>query len=192
MVPALVLAAGASSRMGSPKALLRVAGRTFVATILDALRDAGVASTVVVVRPDSSEVVAEIGRTGFGRAIQNARADEGQLSSLLAGLDAVDAPAVRGVLVTLVDVPLITSGTIRTLLDRAAVSPAPIVRAVHRGRHGHPVVFARDVFGALRAAHPAIGAKAVLRAFPVEDVEVDDPGVIADVDTPEDYERILR
>ncbi len=192
MVPAVVLTAGASSRMGSPKALLGLEGRTFVARILDALRDAGVPSAVVVVRPDSSELVAEIGRTGFGRAVENARADEGQLSSLLAGLDAVEAPTVRGVLVTLVDVPMITSATIRTLIDRAAVSPAPIVRAVHRGRHGHPVVFARDVFGALRHADPAIGAKAVLRAFSVEDVEVDDPGVTADVDTPEDYQRMLR
>jgi molybdenum cofactor cytidylyltransferase len=193
MIPGIVLAAGASSRMGRPKALLQAAGMTFVRRILGALRDGGVVSAVVVVRPGAPQLVEEIGRAGFGRAIENPRADEGgQLSSLLVGIDAVDGREIPGVLVTLVDVPMISSATIRTLLDRAAVSPAPVLRAVHRGRHGHPVVFKREVFAALRAADPAIGAKAVMHSLEVEDVEVDDPGVTEDVDTPEDYERLQR
>jgi molybdenum cofactor cytidylyltransferase len=77
------------------------------------------------------------------------------------------------------------------LLARAAASPAPILRATHEGRHGHPVVFRRAVFAALRAADPAAGAKPVVRALAVEDVEVDDPGVLRDVDTPQDYDRLL-
>jgi len=113
------------------------------------------------------------------------------LSSLITGLDTADAPGVSGVLVTLVDVPLIRPSTMRTLIARADASPAAILRAVHRGRHGHPVIYKREVFAALRAADPAVGAKAVMRAIPVEDVEVDDPGVLQDVDTPEDYRRLL-
>jgi molybdenum cofactor cytidylyltransferase len=191
MIPGIVLAAGASSRMGRPKALLQAAGMTFVRRILRALRDGGVSSAIVVVRPGSPQLIEEIGRAGFGRAIENPRADEGgQLSSLLVGINAVDAPDVRGALVTLVDVPLITSATIRTLLDRAAASSAPVLRAVHHGRHGHPVVFKREVFDALRMADPAIGAKAVMHSLEVEDVEVDDAGVTRDVDTPEDYEEL--
>ncbi len=91
---------------------------------------------------------------------------------------------------TLVDVPLVKPSTVAALLARTAASRAPILRAVHDGRHGHPVIFGRAVFAALRAADPAAGAKAVVRAFDVDDVEVDDPGVVRDVDTPDDYDRL--
>jgi molybdenum cofactor cytidylyltransferase len=61
---------------------------------------------------------------------------------------------------------------------------------VHGGRHGHPVIFKRPVFQALRTADPEVGAKAILRAHAMDDVEVDDPGVLRDVDTPEDFARL--
>ena len=192
MIPAILLAAGASTRMGQPKALLTTTGgRTFVGAILETLRDAGLTDVVVVIRPGDTALAAEIAAAGFGRAIVNPRAADGQLTSLLAGLDAIDGPDVPAVLVTLVDVPLVTPPTIRTLCARAAVSPATVLRAVYRGRHGHPVIFKRALFDALRAADPAVGAKAVVRAAAIEDVEVDDPGVSEDVDTPSDYARVI-
>jgi CTP:molybdopterin cytidylyltransferase MocA len=129
--------------------------------------------------------------SAFGRTVLNPRADEGQLSSLIAGLDAIARPGVDAVLVTLVDVPLIGPDAVRLLLARAAASTAPVLRAVHDGRHGHPVIFKRELFDALRRADPAAGAKAVVRAVEVEDVETGDPGVVEDVDTPEDYARLF-
>jgi CTP:molybdopterin cytidylyltransferase MocA len=177
--------------MGRHKALLRVEGRTFVRRILDTLHDGGIADPVVVLRPGQAGAADEV-TAGAGRVVLNPRADDGQLSSLIAGLEAVDAPGVDAVLVTLVDVPLVRASTVRTLLTRASVSPSPILRAVYHGRHGHPVVFKREVFGALRAADPEVGAKAVMRAVPVEDVAVDDPAVVDDVDTPGDYEKLGR
>jgi molybdenum cofactor cytidylyltransferase len=191
MIPAIVLAAGASTRMGQAKALLRAGDRTFVRRILETLRDGGVAETVVVVRSDDAAIAAEISSTGYGRSVPNPQPEAGQLSSLLIGLDAVDGPRVAAVLVTLVDVPLIGPDTVRLLLARARVSSAPILRAVHGARHGHPVIFQRAVFEPLRHADPAAGAKAVVRAFPVEDVDVADPGVAEDIDTPDDYRRLL-
>lgn len=177
--------------MGRPKALLRAGGDTFVGRILRTLRDAGTGETVVVIRPGADDVTREVAATGFGRVIENPDPDRGQLSSLLTGLNAVDRPGVDAVLVTLVDVPLITAATVRLLLERARLARAPILRAVHAGRHGHPVVFMRAVFAALRDADPSLGAKAVMRDHGVEDVDVGDPGVIEDVDTPDDYRRLI-
>ena len=191
MTPAVVLAAGASTRMGRPKALLEAGDRTFIRTILDALRDGGISEAVVVVRPGQPMVIQAVEAFGFGRAVVNPAADEGQLSSLVAGLNAIDRPGVDAMLVTLVDVPLIGAAAIRVLLSRAAASEAPILRAVHGGAHGHPVIFKRRLFDALRSADPAVGAKAVVRAAGVEDVEVDDAGVVEDVDTPADYARLF-
>lgn len=192
MIPAIVLAAGASSRMGRPKALLRAGDRTFVRAILETLRAGGVPDAVVVIRSGNPEVMAEIEASGFGRHVVNPRPDEGQLSSLLIGLDAVDRDGVEGVLVTLVDVPLIGADAVRTLIARARASDAPVLRAVHEGRHGHPVLFKKRVFDALRRADPAIGAKAVIREWPPEDVEVPEPGVVEDIDTPADYTRVVE
>ena len=192
MIPAIVLAAGASRRMGTPKALLPLGDRTFILAAVDALTAAEVTNIFVIVRDETRDAIAAaLGGVAAVRVVVNTRADDGQLSSLITGLDTADAPGVSGVLVTLVDVPLIRPSTIRTLLARADASPAAILRAVHRGRHGHPVIYKREVFAALRAADPAVGAKAVMRAIPVEDVEVDDPGVLQDFDTPEDYRRLL-
>jgi molybdenum cofactor cytidylyltransferase len=166
-----------------------VEGKTFVRRILDTLHAGGVNDIVVVLRSGHTEASTEV-IAGGGRVVVNARADEGQLSSLVAGLDAVDAPGVDAVLVTLVDVPLIQPSTVRALVERAAHATVPVLRAAYQGGHGHPVVFTRAVFDAIRRADPAVGARAVLRAVPVEDIEVDDPFVIRDVDTPEDYESI--
>lgn len=172
--------------------MLPAGGPTFVRRILETLRDAGVAETVVVVRPGAGDVRREIEAVGYGRAIENPDPARGQLSSLLAGLEAVDRAGVDAVIVTLVDVPLVGPGAIAALLAGAAASAAPIARVVHDGRHGHPVIFKRAVFDDLRRADPEAGAKAVVRAHAVADVEVDDPGVAQDIDTPDDYARLIR
>lgn len=190
VIPAIVLAAGASSRMGQPKALLPTAGRSFVRRILETLREGGVTDAVVVVRPEADAVAREVVAAG-GRAIVNPDPDRGQLSSLISGLDAVDGPRIVAALVTLVDVPLVSASSVAALLARAPVSRAPIVRATFGARHGHPVIFRREVFDAIRRADPSAGAKAVLRAYPIEDVDLDDPGVAQDVDTPDDYRRVI-
>lgn len=187
MIPGIILAAGASARMGRPKALLQAGGRSFVARLVETLHRGGVRPVVVVIRPEATDVAAEILRAG-ATPVVNRAPDEGQLSSLVAGLAGVEdvAPAV---LVTLVDAPSIGAQAIASLVARASASDAPILRATYRGRHGHPVMFRRSVFGALRRADPNVGAKAVLRTHTVEDVDVDDPGVVDDIDTPEDYAR---
>ncbi len=183
--------------MGRPKALLRVgsAGPTFVDQLKTSLLAGGVADVLVVGRPDDAALIRELETLESAiRFVPNDHADEGQLSSVLAGLNAADRPGVAGILVTPVDAPLIRPSTIKAVLAALATGHAPIVRAVYRGRHGHPVAFRRSVFDDLRRADPAIGAKAVVQAHALDrlDLEVDDPGVVHDIDSPEDYARLVN
>jgi molybdenum cofactor cytidylyltransferase len=179
--------------MGRSKALLPCgpAGRTFVGTLIGTLREGGVSDVIVVIRSGDAELEREVERHApAARPVQNPRADEGQLSSLLAGLNAADHPGVHAVLVTPVDAPLVRPDTVAALF-RAFAGGAAIVRPAHGGRHGHPVIFGRAVFDELRRADPSVGAKAVVRADParVRNVDVDDPGVLADIDTPQEFHR---
>jgi CTP:molybdopterin cytidylyltransferase MocA len=199
MIPGLILAAGRSSRMGRAKALLPYGRSSFLAAVAAALSAGGITDLIVVVRSDDSDTAAAVTRIGAGlRAtrmccVPNADADSGQLSSVLAGLNATDAPGVEGLLIIPVDMPLVSAGTVARLLGTFRETRAPIVRPVHQGKHGHPVIFSRVLFDDLRLADPSTGARAVVHAHAglIVDVEVNDPGVLSDVDTPEDYARLV-
>jgi len=181
--------------MGRSKALLPVPdGRTFVRCLSEALWSGGVAEVLVAGRPEDTALRTEVARLDLPvRFVENGDADRGPLMSILAGLLLADHPGVHGLLVTPVDLPLVTAATVSALLARFHSTKAPIVRAVHGGAHGHPVVFSRAVFGELRGADPALGAKAVVRAHAdtLVNLEVPDPGVLTDIDTPDEYERVF-
>ena len=188
----LVLAAGWSRRLGRPKALLPCgpAAESFVARTVRTLRSGGIAEVLVVGRPDDDPLRQEVGgMVPPARYVQNPNAADGQLSSVLAGLAQATAAGAAAVMVIPVDYPQVRAATVATLLRALDAGGAAIIRAVHRGRHGHPVIFTEEVFAELRDADPAVGARAVLRANPERllDVEVGDPGVLRDVDVPADY-----
>ena len=194
MIPALVLAAGRSSRMGRAKATLPLEGDdTFLTRIVRTFLEAGVDDVVVVVGHEAEAIVSRFSRLP-ARFVLNADYDRGQLSSLVAGLGVVDRPGVAGVLVTLVDVPLVSAATVRAVVDRYKRTHAPIVRPTSGARHGHPLLVDRSLFDALRAADPAAGAKLIVRAHasPAGDVEVTDEGAFLDIDTPQALEEAQR
>ena len=196
MIPAIVLAAGKSSRMGRPKPTLPLDhGDTFLTRIVRTFTAAGVEDVVVVVGHEAGAIVESFATVDVvARFVENAGYEQGQLSSLIAGLRVVDRPGVVAVLVTLVDVPLVSEATVRAVVERYRDTHAPIVRPVRGDEHGHPVLIDRSLFDAIRHADPAVGAKAIIRAnvSAVGDVAVDDPGAFVDADTPDDYQRILR
>jgi molybdenum cofactor cytidylyltransferase len=195
MIPALVLAAGLSTRMGRPKALLPLGSQTFISRIVGTFIDAGVDDVVVVLGCEAAIIQAALATSApRARVVVNARFEEGQFSSVLAGLNAVDRPGVQALLLTLVDVPLVSAATVRAVVDRYHATRAPIVRPVQGPLHGHPVLIDRSLFGALRAADPAQGAKPVVRGHvsSAGDVAVDDPGAYLDIDTPEEYAAALQ
>jgi len=196
VIPGVILASGMSIRMGRSKALLpvRSGGPTFVRHIAATLLRGGVSDVLIVGRPEDDALRAEVDELGAPvRFIENPHAASGQLSSVVAGVNAVDHPGTRGVLITPVDVPLVRETSVAAVIAAFVSTGGPIVRATSGGRHGHPVLFAHALFSELRRADPSIGAKAVLRAHEPEivNVEVADPGVVQDVDVPEDYERLF-
>lgn len=196
MIPAIVLAAGRSSRMGRAKATLPLDARdTFLSRIVRTLLDAGVDDVVVVVGHDAEAIAHSWPASGLSaRFVHNADYDRGQLSSLLAGLALVDRPGVAAVLVTLVDVPLISATTVRAVLDRYRQTRAPIVRPTSGSRHGHPLLIDRSLFDELRAADPATGPKPVVRAHAsaAGDLAIADEGSFTDFDTEEEYQRLIN
>jgi CTP:molybdopterin cytidylyltransferase MocA len=109
----------------------------------------------------------------------------GQLSSLQAALRALPAEA-DALLVVLVDHPHVKAESFARIAGAFRSGAAPLVRPLHAGRRGHPIVVARALFAELAAANPDAGARAVLQRHAGFDVPVEDPGVLRDLDTPAD------
>jgi molybdenum cofactor cytidylyltransferase len=196
MVRAVVLSAGESSRMGSPKAALRAPdGRSFVARIVDAFREAGIEDVTIVTGRHHDAIVAAMDRDSsptLPRVARNPDPSRGQLSSLWIGMDAAVDADTEALLVTLVDVPMIDARTIAAVIDAWRQERAPIVRPAIGDRHGHPVLFDRALFAELRSAPLDEGAKYVVRKYAAQilDVPVRDEGSLIDVDTPADLEAL--
>lgn len=204
MISGIVLAAGASSRMGQAKAALPFGqtGETVLSRIVSTILAGGVPTVIVVAGAHIDAVRHAMPRhESRARVVEHPGWEQGQLSSLIAGLDAIDEPLLEAVLVTPVDVPLVTPFTVAAVISAWRRTHAPIVRPASPStslrasaqRHGHPVIFDRSVFNDLRAADPQVGAKAVFFTHRdrILNVEVRDAGAFEDIDTPEDYQRIL-
>lgn len=190
-VVAIVLAAGESSRMGRPKPLLQLNGDTFLGHLLAELRASRVNRIVVVLghRPEAIlDAVPEVAPI----AVINPDYRLGQLSSFQVGLEAV-GDDLDAVLVCLADHPFISGALIDTIILGHEQTSRPIVIPTHHGRRGHPTLFARTLFAELRAAPPELGARAVVRAHAHEVLELptEEAGILADVDTPEQYQQWL-
>jgi molybdenum cofactor cytidylyltransferase len=198
MLAAIILAAGDSTRMGRPKALLPdPEGRPFVARLVRTFAAAGVRDVIVVTGSLHAAIADALAGDQPPIAptlVNNPQPALGQVSSLWMGLDAAAQLGVEGLLMTLVDIPLVQASTIQKVIDAWTRSRAPIVRPAVGDRHGHPVLFDRAVFDALRHAPIAEGARAVVHANAdrIVNVQVEDEGCLLDVDTPADYEAVIR
>lgn len=197
MLAAIILAAGDSRRMGTPKALLSDPdGRPFVARLVRSFSAAGIDEVVVVTGAMHDAIVdalASDAPPARPLCVRNPDPSRGQLSSLWAGLESATRSDLEGVLVTPVDIPMVRTTTIRQVIEAWGRTHAPIVRPAVRERHGHPVLFDRVTFEALRTAPLSEGARVVVRANAdrVVNVEVDDEGCLVDIDTPEDYKAVM-
>lgn len=179
--------------MGSPKAMLEFRGRSFLETILDATQAVGFAPRVVVLGHDADKLLASNSLNGV-TSVRSEHLEAGPIASIRAGIHEILNQAVEAALVWHVDQPHVHVDTVGALVDRLRSDHPPIVLPVYHGRHGHPVLFARSVFEELLKAPDTEGARAVIHRDPARlgKVEVSDPAVLEDVNTPEAYRALLK
>jgi molybdenum cofactor cytidylyltransferase len=187
----LVLAAGRSRRMGSAKLTLPWRdGRTVVEAVVAALREGGVTRILVVVGGDRRGVEHALAGTKV-EFVENPRfADDEMLGSIQVGLRAMGG-APMAALLTPGDLPAIQSATVRALIDAWDGSGDAICVPVYEGRRGHPVLLPRRAWPEVLALGPGESLRNYLRlrAAELRQVDVPDPGIHSDIDSPEDYRR---
>lgn len=196
MIAAVVLSAGESRRMGSPKALLPIGGRPFIERIVSALKATRVGKTVVVLGHNAEELGSKISHLPVTIVVNKDYA-KGQLSSLTVAIRSLEAEVaaekVDGALIHLVDHPLLSPSLVNHMIDRFYESKKLIVVPRYKGQRGHPVIFSSRLFSELLSTPLDQGAKVVIHAHRDEtlEIETEEEGVTIDIDTPEEYRQNL-
>ncbi|HYL71518.1 MAG TPA: nucleotidyltransferase family protein [Candidatus Dormibacteraeota bacterium] len=181
---AIVLAAGASTRFGSPKQLVRIGGRPLLHTVVT--RAAEVAgNALIVVLGSGAADLAPLLKHSPGCVVVNRHWREGLASSIRTGIARVP-PTCSGVLLMLADQAAVSTDDLRRLAGTWRRRPQCIAAALYAGTTGAPAIFPRTAFGELAALRGDMGARAILRRSADRVVRVPMPAAQLDLDTPED------
>ena len=188
MISAIVLAAGKSERMGRPKALLPIQGRTFLENILDAISRTSIEDTIVVLGHHRDQIERSL---SLPSVVFNPDYERGMITSFQAGIRKLSWDTT-GAFLFLVDHPLVESTTIESMIMNLA--PNRIVLPTFERRRGHPVLFSSEVLEEILALGPSEGANIVVHKNPgrIIEVPVNAPGILVDIDTPEQFERLRK
>lgn len=190
MITAIVLAAGKSERIGRPKSLLPTSdGTPFVAAILETMTATRVDEVRVVVGHQAEQVI-DLGGLVRHVIVHHREFERGMLSSVQAGVRALPR-GTTAFLLWPVDLPLVRAETVDRLITAWEGSRPPVVVPVHHGKRGHPVLFSASLGAELLRAPEGEGARAVVHAHEkgLVEVEVDDPAILTDIDTPQAYRK---
>lgn len=192
MLAAVILSGGASQRMASPKALLPYQGRPFLEHLLDVTRHPKIGARRVVLGVHA-EPIAKAIHLPADEVVINADWEKGQLSSIQAALKSLP-DGLEGMVLCLVDHPLISANLIGDLIATFYSSNAPIVLPVFEGRRGHPVIFSSKVFPELLAAPLDVGARAVVWAHRAQlcQFPTNEEGCVLNLNDPETFARVTR
>ena len=194
MISAILLAAGESRRMGGDfKPLLKWGTRTVIGACIDNLKRSRVDEIIVVLGFRESEIRARLAGAGVQFAI-NRDYTKGMLSSLKTGLPLI-SPRCDDVLIALVDQPMVGPEAINPLVISFGDYEKRISVPTYEGKHGHPIIISReleDEIMKLDEADPD-GLKALINAHrhEIQEVPVDSPAILDDIDLPEDYARLV-
>ena len=193
MLAAVILAAGESRRMGSPKALLPYRGGTFLSHLVEITRHPKIGLTRVVVGAHREEIERAAARPA-GEVIFNPDWQQGQLSSIQPAVRALAQVITDGVLLCPVDHPLVTANLVSKLIEQFYSSGKRIVVPKYAGRRGHPMIFSSQLYPELLAAPADVGARAVVwaHAGDVLEVPVEEAGVVLNLNDPEALKKATQ
>ena len=191
MLAAFILSGGASSRMGSPKALLAYQGRPFLEHLLDVTTQPQIGLRRVVLGAHA-EPIAKAIHLKADEIVINEDWEKGQLSSIQAALRSLP-PGTDGILLCLIDHPLISADLVQELIERFQKSGKPIVLPLYHGRRGHPVIFSATLYDELFHAPPETGARAVVWAHSaeVEELRTNEEGCVLNLNDPDTIQKAL-
>jgi molybdenum cofactor cytidylyltransferase len=191
MLAAVILSGGASSRMGSPKALVPYQGRPFLEHLLEVTshRNIGVRRVVLGAQ---AEPIAKAIQLKADEIVINEDWEKGQLSSIQAALRSLP-PETDGILLCLIDHPLISAVLVQELIEQFYKSKKPIVLPLYEGRRGHPVIFSSTLYDELLHAPLENGARAVVWAHSgdIEEVRTNEEGCVLNLNDPETLNKAL-
>ncbi len=191
-VSCIILSAGSSRRMGRPKALLTVQKKTFIEKIISGYLEIG-CSPIIIVLGEHREAVQAVVDSLPVEIRLNPDPQRGPLSSLQIGLRSLPSDC-GGFFFAPVDHPLVKADTLKAMGRRWNGDPSLAVRPQFEGRNGHPVLMGRDWIEPLLALPADATVRHLLhrRRRHLVDLPVSDPGVLINVDTPEDYADFLK
>jgi len=191
-VVAVVLAAGMSRRMGTPKQLLRIAGKTVLEHTLGTLRKSAVDEIVLVLGFASDAVQKEISTEDI-KIVCNEDYQQGMGTSLRAGVAAVD-PDAKAALIVLGDQPFVLTATLNQLIDCHRTTKAHVVIPMYRGFRGNPVLLDCSIFPELRELSGDVGCRAIFGSHTenIHKLEVNDAGILLDIDSRDDFEKLAK
>ena len=187
VVSAILLAAGESKRMGRLKQLLPLGKTSVVEQTIDNLLNTAVSEVIVVVGYRAEEIINKIATKPVRIAV-NPVYHQGMSSSIIAGLNLVDASA-GAIMLALADQPFIDSQTINRLIDEFCNHNKGIAIPTYQGKRGHPIIFAIKYKQELSGLKGDIGGRQIIKRHPddILEVAVTSPGIHIDIDTAEDY-----
>jgi molybdenum cofactor cytidylyltransferase len=191
-IPAIILAAGASRRLGHPKQLVAFEGETLLERALRLAKESGAAPVLVVMGANFAAICASISFEG-AIPVLNDHWERGMSSSIHAGLNEAEvrAAGAEGVMVMACDQPRLSTNHLRTLLAAfEAHKTSSIIASTYAGTHGIPAVFPRIAFRGLRSLHGDKGARSLLAKPPCEVIAVPFQGGEVDIDLPSDLEQL--
>ncbi|MFT3822295.1 MAG: nucleotidyltransferase family protein [Chitinophagaceae bacterium] len=190
---AVILAAGNSSRMGQPKMLLSYRGKTLLQHVTDEVLAASISPVVVVTGAESNAVQDSL-LTGSVYFVQNEHWQEGMAASIRAGVDTITAagPALDAVVVLVCDQPFVSADLLQRMMLLKQQTGKGLIACAYNDTTGTPVLFDKRYFAHLRQLEGQQGAKKLLKQFAEDVATVDFPQGATDIDTPGDYERLLK